>query len=528
MLSNTWSTYKSTFERQRSGYLQELVTRNATSRVAIISLDTATEFEDVKEKEGMAERYITDSASSSTTLVPHKEEIASSDAVFRTDLSDSVGTVLPGIQLSALSREDLANLASLVTARGVLFFENQDGFDKSALNRIVALFDPADDSTNPKDDIGRKGLSEQTAPLQAQDQWHTDASNESSPPSISLLQIEGESEDVCVTAFVSQYGVYDSLSKPLQSFLDGLTAVHSSGQRSAEHPAVRSHPVSGLKALNVTPQNVQRFPELNKKESDKLLELLEFQIHSSAEHTIQWKWKPGDIALWDNRCVAYRHISNAPTIEQRSTKHTFLHEKPYLEPTSESRVSRTSRLAAEEQSERERVAQIKARYNNTPLRRILARQLSKEVTPIRIPSATEPQHGTPSPADTVIALQDASEPESIAQIKARFNNTPLRRILARQTSRDASPIDSSPTLKETKVIVSPVDSVMSEQDAEELAQSTVSEHRQKRMEEWASGIDDGLQVQKTRSVPVKRSNTPLRRILERQVSASLERRLQWS
>ncbi|KAL5400202.1 hypothetical protein PMIN02_000088 [Paraphaeosphaeria minitans] len=499
MLSNTWSTYKRTFRRQRSAPLKELITRNPTSLTAVVSLDIATEFEHIEEKEGMAERYITESTSSSTTLVHHRDEGASSDAVSRTNLSEYVGTVLPDTQLSTLSQEELDNLVSLVAARGVLFFENLDDLDKLALNRIVTLFDPASHDTDPKDDPGRKILNQGTSSLQAQDEWHTDASYESSPPSISLLQIEGEREDLGTTAFVSQYGVYDSLSKPLQCFLDGLTAVHSSGQRSAEHPAVRSHPLPGLKTLNITTENVHRFSELNKKESDKLLELLELQIHSSAEHIAQWKWKPGDIALWDNRCVAY------------------------FDPTSESRLSRASRLAAEDQSERERLAQLKARYNNTPLRRILARQLSKEVTPIRVSSAPDLQDETPSPADTVISLQYASEKEGIAQIKARFNNTPLRRILARQTSREINAIRSPRVPLEKKGIVSPVDSVISEQDAQEFAQSTVSEHRQKRTEEWANGIDGDSQMENTRNAPVRRSNTPLRRILERQVSAPLEK-----
>ncbi|KAL5429425.1 hypothetical protein PMIN04_000227 [Paraphaeosphaeria minitans] len=492
MLSNTWSTYKRTFRRQRSALLKELITRNPTSLTAVVSLDIATEFEHIEEKEGMAERYITESASSSTTLVHHRDEGASSDAVSRTNLSEYVGTVLPDTQLSTLSQEELDNLVSLVAARGVLFFENLDDLDKLALNRIVTLFDPAIHDTDPKDDPGRKILNQGTSSLQAQDEWHTDASYESSPPSISLLQIEGEREDLGTTAFVSQYGVYDSLSKPLQCFLDGLTAVHSSGQRSAEHPAVRSHPLPGLKTLNITTENVHRFSELNKKESDKLLELLELQIHSSAEHIAQWKWKPGDIAF-------------------------------YFDPTSESRLSRASRLAAEDQSERERLAQLKARYNNTPLRRILARQLSKEVTPIRVSSAPDLQDETPSPADTVISLQYASEKEGIAQIKARFNNTPLRRILARQTSREINAIRSPRVPLEKKGIVSPVDSVISEQDAQEFAQSTVSEHRQKRTEEWANGIDGDSQMENTRNAPVRRSNTPLRRILERQVSAPLEK-----
>ncbi|KAL1608575.1 hypothetical protein SLS60_003519 [Paraconiothyrium brasiliense] len=200
----------------------------------------------------------------------------------------------------------------------------------------------------------------------------------------------------------------------------------------------------------------------------------------------------------------------------------------FFDRTSESRKSCTSRLAAEAHAEQERIEQIKKRYNNTPLRRIIARQLSKEAAPIQSPFAPETKQEVSSLVDSVVSKEDATEGDSISQIKARYNDTPLRRILARQTSREITLIRPSPRPEKKTCIASPVDSVISEQDATELAQLTVSEHRQKRTEQWASDLDGDLQVLKTKGPFVKRSNTPLRRILERQVSTSLEKRLQWS
>jgi sulfonate dioxygenase len=261
MLSSTWNTYRKTFKRQRPGYLQDLVTRGATSMVREAPFEAGSE-----EDEKMAGQIIAESTSSSTTLQPYQDDGASL-STSRTDLSDSVGTLLSNMQLSALSQKDLDELVFLVATRGVLFFENQEYFDKSALDRKVGHFDPATEPTNSEGGRERQDPSRQIASIQAQDEWHTDASYEHSPPSISIFQINGENNDLGRTAFVSQYGVYDSLSKPLQRFLDELTAVHSCGQRSAEHVAVRSHPVSGLRALNITSEGVERFPELSKKES---------------------------------------------------------------------------------------------------------------------------------------------------------------------------------------------------------------------------------------------------------------------
>ena len=99
------------------------------------------------------------------------------------------------------------------------------------------------------------------------------------------------------TPQVSQYGTYDTLSKSLQSFLDGLHAVHTSrlqydtildlwgvGPNRApidtHHPAVRTHPVTGLKALNVNNGFVTGFAELKKKESGTYPLLLQPAITS--------------------------------------------------------------------------------------------------------------------------------------------------------------------------------------------------------------------------------------------------------
>jgi sulfonate dioxygenase len=86
------------------------------------------------------------------------------------------------------------------------------------------------------------------------------------------------------TAWVSQYGLYDALSKTYQKLFDGLHAVHTSRLQydtildlwgtgpnrpplDSHHPAVRSHPVTGLKALNVNEGFVTAFAELKKAES---------------------------------------------------------------------------------------------------------------------------------------------------------------------------------------------------------------------------------------------------------------------
>jgi len=167
------------------------------------------------------------------------------------------------------------------------------------------------------------------------------------------------------TAWVSQYGLYDALSDHLKTFVDSLHAVHTSrlqydtiidswgGQPNrppidTHHPAVRTHPVTGLKALNVNPGFVTGFAELKKAESDQLLQFFKLHIHSADDHYVRWKWAVGSVAMWDNRVTIHRVIpGNYAPNSRTGVRTTVFGEKPYLDPKSESREQRISRLAAE-------------------------------------------------------------------------------------------------------------------------------------------------------------------------------------
>jgi alpha-ketoglutarate-dependent taurine dioxygenase len=63
---------------------------------------------------------------------------------------------------------------------------------------------------------------------------------------------------------------------------------------------VRTHPVTGLKALNINPGFVTGFAELKKQESDNLLQFFKFHIHSADDHYVHWRWAVGSVAMWDN------------------------------------------------------------------------------------------------------------------------------------------------------------------------------------------------------------------------------------
>ncbi|OAG37859.1 hypothetical protein AYO21_07965 [Fonsecaea monophora] len=290
----------------------------------------------------------------------------------RVDLTESIGTLLENVQLSQLDEKQLDELALLVTERGVVFFRDQDLTTEGQYK----LFE-------------HYGTLDRHPAQKPQGDWHADTSFEINPPSYSLLRMEEHPEVGGDTAWISQYGTYDALSKALQKFVEGLHAVHTSRLQydtildlwgvgpnrppiDTHHPAVRTHPVTGLKALNINPGFVTGFAELNKKESDKLLEFFEYHLHSADDHYVRWKWAVGSVAMWDNRyanhnqvsplhglidpttdlqspfatngrCTAHRVIPGTYDSPRRGIRTTVFGEKPFFDPASESRRERQLR-----------------------------------------------------------------------------------------------------------------------------------------------------------------------------------------
>ena len=70
------------------------------------------------------------------------------------------------------------------------------------------------------------------------------------------------------------------------------------------HPVVRTHPVTGRKAIFVNPQFTVKIVGLNDDESEALLKLLYAQVHVP-EYQFRLRWKPGTIVFWDNRSTQH-------------------------------------------------------------------------------------------------------------------------------------------------------------------------------------------------------------------------------
>ncbi|MDE0690957.1 MAG: TauD/TfdA family dioxygenase [Gammaproteobacteria bacterium] len=147
--------------------------------------------------------------------------------------------------------------------------------------------------------------------------WHSDVSADEEPPLGSILHLETVPKHGGDTLFASMYEAYDALSEPMRTLLDGLTARHESDytgqygdhkpQREfpkASHPVIRTHPVTGRKALFVNAGFTRRIEGLSRTESRALLDFL-FEHIKNPAFQCRFQWQAHSIAMWDNRCVQH-------------------------------------------------------------------------------------------------------------------------------------------------------------------------------------------------------------------------------
>ena len=83
-----------------------------------------------------------------------------------------------------------------------------------------------------------------------------------------------------------------------------------------EHPVVRTHPTTGKKGLYVNRMFTTRFSDMTIPESKPLLEYL-FNQMEEHDVTCRFKWKKGDLLIWDNRFTLHYPINDTPGITRK-------------------------------------------------------------------------------------------------------------------------------------------------------------------------------------------------------------------
>ena len=157
------------------------------------------------------------------------------------------------------------------------------------------------------------------------DMWHTDKSFRPEPSMATILHAITLPPDGGDTVFVNMYAAFEGLSAARQTETRDLKVVHSwrlsrenegremSSEELADapdntHPLARIHPETGRTAIfaGMHASHIEGWPF----EKGRAL-ILELEAHATQpQYLYRHTWRPGDMLMWDNRCLLHRAVAN--------------------------------------------------------------------------------------------------------------------------------------------------------------------------------------------------------------------------
>ena len=255
------------------------------------------------------------------------------DTIQTIPVSPALGAEIGGVDLSqSLGDDVIAEIRQAWLEYRVVFFRDQDITPEQHLAFARRFGDLA---TYPM----VKGLDDypEIAPvIKLEHQtvnfggiWHSDTTYLPQPPMGAILVARELPPKGGDTLFANMVMAYEALPEAMKERLSGLIAINSSAKDhvaksredrqkdmddvpeplSAEHPAVRTHPETGLKSLYVNRGHTVGFKGMVEDESAPLLEEL-FEHQTRGEFTCRFQWRPGSIAFWDNRSAQHNPIND--------------------------------------------------------------------------------------------------------------------------------------------------------------------------------------------------------------------------
>jgi alpha-ketoglutarate-dependent taurine dioxygenase len=276
-----------------------------------------------------------------------------------TPIDATLGAVVTDISLKDLDDEAWSSLYATFLEYGILVFPGQhlSDSDQDVFARRfgdIEQLSPLQKGatvriSNKKADGSVATIADpQFKLLRGNEGWHTDstymplASKAAMLAAITVPSEDGETE------FADMRAAWDALDADLQARLEPLSAYHSlyySQERAGFthdtdnlygfhdkgaplRPVVKTHPETGRKSL-YTGRHAYGIPGMDPQASEALLTNL-LSDACQPPRTYKHTWTPGDIVVWDNRCVMHR-------------------ARPY--DTTQERVLRGSRVAGEAASE---------------------------------------------------------------------------------------------------------------------------------------------------------------------------------
>ena len=253
-------------------------------------------------------------------------------------LTNHIGAELVGIDLAEAVRDDelFGTIRQALLDHKVLFLRHQL-ISKADHVAFAERFGALEDHPVAGSDPDHPGLvciykDLDSPPDFYENAWHCDATWRECPPMGAVLRclecppVGGD------TLWANMAKAYDDLPDHVKETIEGLHARHSIeasfGARlpvekrhalkaqypDAEHPVVRTHPETGEKILfvNAFTTHFTNFHTIDNVRYGQDYapggaNLLQYLIGRAAipEYQVRWRWQPGSVAIWDNRCTQH-------------------------------------------------------------------------------------------------------------------------------------------------------------------------------------------------------------------------------
>jgi taurine dioxygenase len=287
---------------------------------------------------------------------------ARADSIKVEPLTCAIGAELSNVDLGAASRDPglVTEIKALLLEHKVLFFRDQD-ITRAEHVAFARHFGELEDHPVAGSDPDHPGLvriykSPSTPNDRYENAWHTDATWREKPPMGCVLRCVECPPVGGDTMWANMVLAYEKLPEQVKAQIADLRARHSIEASfgaampidkrlalraqfpDAEHPVVRTHPETGEKVLFVnafathftnfhTPAHVR----VGQDYAPGASALLQYLISQAQipEYQVRWRWKPGSMAMWDNRSTQHYAVMDYPPCHRKMERAGIMGDTPY-------------------------------------------------------------------------------------------------------------------------------------------------------------------------------------------------------
>ena len=268
-----------------------------------------------------------------------------------TPLTPSIGAIISKVSLNKdLNSGTIEQIYSALIKHQVVFFRDQNISPETHLKLAESLGE-----IDPGHPVYPHVEGHQSIVLLKNDannrpdtnDWHKDLTFKKNPPFASILHGVKVPKVGGDTLWASMSAAYDQLPNGWKDHLEELEAIHDMGTfrndfykeggidsvnnalkkvGSAVHKVIETHPISGLKYLNVNQSFTRNIINESQGPSDHILQFL-FQHISKPEFQVRFHWEDNSVAIWDNRITQHYAVFDYLSESRHMQRVTVVNDK---------------------------------------------------------------------------------------------------------------------------------------------------------------------------------------------------------